>query len=117
MTVVPAAAKNLSALTSIRFLAASIASGAFIDKILNPKWFVLLGQSSFALYMLHWPLLVFAAWSFANRTELGHIGRLLAVALIVALSLALYKWVEAPLTSKLRKSLFHSAAATPKYSD
>jgi len=96
----------------LAILIASIASGAFIDKILSPKWLVLLGQSSFALYMLHWPLLVFA-----NRTELGHIGRLLAVALIVVLSLALYKWVEAPLTSKLRKSLFHSAAATPKYSD
>jgi peptidoglycan/LPS O-acetylase OafA/YrhL len=67
--------------------------------------------------MLHWPLLVFAAWSFANRTELGHIGRLLVVALIVVLSLAPYKWVEAPLTARLRKSLFHSAAATPKYSE
>jgi peptidoglycan/LPS O-acetylase OafA/YrhL len=98
-------------------LIASIASGAFVDKILKPKWFVLLGQSSFALYMLHSPLLVFAAWYFANRTELGPVGHLVLLALIVVLSLALYKWVEAPLTAKLRKSLFHSATATPKYSD
>jgi peptidoglycan/LPS O-acetylase OafA/YrhL len=61
------------------------------------------------LHMLHWPLLVFAAWYFANRTELGHIGHLLVVALIVVLCLALYKWVEAPLTAKLRTSLFQSA--------
>jgi peptidoglycan/LPS O-acetylase OafA/YrhL len=101
----------------LAILIAGIASGAFVDKILKPKWFVLLGQSSFALYMLHWPLLVFTAWYFANRTELGHIGRLVVVALIVVLSLALHKWVEAPLTAKLRKSLFHSAAAMPKYSD
>jgi peptidoglycan/LPS O-acetylase OafA/YrhL len=98
-------------------LIASIASGAFIDKILKPKWFVLLGQSSFALYMLHAPLLIFVAWYFANRAELGHIGRLAVVAGIVVLCLALYKWVEAPLTAKLRKSLLHSAAATPKYSE
>jgi peptidoglycan/LPS O-acetylase OafA/YrhL len=98
-------------------LIASIASGAFIDRILKPKWFVLLGQSSFALYMLHAPLLIFAAWNFANRTELGHIGHLTVVAVIVVLSLALYKWVEAPLTAKLRTSLFHSAATTPKYSE
>ena len=101
----------------VAVLIASIASGAFIDKILKPKWFVLLGQSSFALYMLHAPLLIFATWYFANRIELGHIGRLAVVAVIVALSLALYKWVEAPLTAKLRKSLFHSAAAAPKYSE
>jgi peptidoglycan/LPS O-acetylase OafA/YrhL len=98
-------------------LIASIASGAFIDKILKPKWFVLLGQSSFALYMLHAPLLIFVAWYFANRAELGHIAHLTVVAVIVVLSLALYKWVEAPLTAKLRKSLFHSAVATPKYSE
>ena len=40
-------------------LIASIASGAFIDKVLKPKWFVLLGQSSFALYMFHAPLLMY----------------------------------------------------------
>ena len=98
-------------------LIASIASGAFIDKILKPKWFVLLGQSSFALYMLHAPLLIYVAWYFASRTELGHIGHLVVVAAIVALSLALFKWIETPVTAKLRKSLFHSAAATPKYSE
>lgn len=98
-------------------LIASIASGAFIDKMLKPKWFVLLGQSSFALYMFHAPLLIYVAWYFAHRTELGHIAHLIVVTAIVFLSLALYKWVEAPLTAKLRKSLFHSAAATPKYSE
>ena len=57
-------------------LIASIASGAFIDKVLEPKWFVLLGQSSFALYMFHVPLLIFASWLFANRVELGPVGHL-----------------------------------------
>lgn len=98
-------------------LIASIASGAFIDKVLKPKWFVLLGQSSFALYMFHAPLLIYIAWYFAHRTELGHIAHLVVVAAIVVLSLVLYRWVEAPLTAKLRKSLFHSAAATPRYSE
>src|SRR6202022_3935889 len=56
-------------------LIASIASGAFIDRALKPKWFVLLGQSSFALYMLHAPLLIFVSWFFANRIELGPVGR------------------------------------------
>jgi peptidoglycan/LPS O-acetylase OafA/YrhL len=98
-------------------LIASIASGAFIDKVLKPKWFVLLGQSSFALYMFHAPLLIFASRFFANRIELGPVGRLVEVAVIVVLCLALYQWVEAPLTAKLRKSVFHSAAPTPKYSE
>jgi peptidoglycan/LPS O-acetylase OafA/YrhL len=98
-------------------LIASIASGAFIDKVLKPKWFVLLGQSSFALYMLHAPLLIYVAWYFAKRTELGHIGHLVVVTVIVFLSLGLYKWVEAPLTAKLRKSLFHSTVTAPKYSE
>ena len=98
-------------------LIASIASGAFIDKVLEPKWFVLLGQSSFALYMFHVPLLIFASWLFANRVELGPVRHLVEVAVIVALCLASYQWVEAPLTAKLRKSLFHSGSATPKYSE
>jgi peptidoglycan/LPS O-acetylase OafA/YrhL len=98
-------------------LIASIASGAFIDRVLKPKWFVLLGQSSFALYMLHAPLLIYVAWHFAKRTELGHFGHLVVVTVIVFLSLALYKWVEAPFTAKLRKSLFHSTVAAPKYSE
>jgi peptidoglycan/LPS O-acetylase OafA/YrhL len=67
--------------------------------------------------MFHAPLLIYVAWYFAHRTELGHIAHLIVVTAIVFLSLALYKWVEAPLTAKLRKSLFHSAAATPKYSE
>jgi peptidoglycan/LPS O-acetylase OafA/YrhL len=98
-------------------LIASIASGAFIDRMLKPKWFVLMGQSSFALYMLHAPLLIYVAWYFAKRDELGHIGHLVVVTVIVFLSLALYQWVEAPLTAKLRKSLLHSAVAPPKYSE
>jgi len=118
VTVLPAAAKNLSALTSIRFLAAlRVAMYHLVNWDNRTYWWRVLGQSSFALYMLHAPLLIFATWYFANRIELGHIGRLAVVAVIVALSLALYKWVEAPLTAKLRKSLFHSAAAAPKYSE
>jgi peptidoglycan/LPS O-acetylase OafA/YrhL len=101
----------------LAILIASIASGTFADKLLKPRWFVLLGQSSFALYMLHAPLLIFAAWYFAGRMELGPVSHFLMVAVIVAISLSLYKWVEAPLTATLRKLLFHSATSAPKYSE
>ncbi|MFY9528079.1 MAG: hypothetical protein WBC04_10675 [Candidatus Acidiferrales bacterium] len=38
----------------------SLASGGFAARLFQPRWFVLLGQSSYCLYMLHAPL-----WDYA----------------------------------------------------
>ena len=87
----------------------SLASGGFAARALQFKWFVLLGQSSFALYILHAPLWDYLQWFFAVSVVTNHGFRLVALAGIVALSVALYQWVEAPLTRALRVRLFGPA--------
>ena len=84
----------------------SLASGGFAARALQPKWFVLLGQSSFALYVLHAPLWDYLQWFFRDSVVLNHGFGLVALAGIVGLSVALYRWVRAPLTNALRRQVF-----------
>jgi peptidoglycan/LPS O-acetylase OafA/YrhL len=152
--VLPAAAKNLSALTSIRFLAALrvamyhlvnwdhrtywwrglmgtpasvsyffVSSGFLLtytysarfdqDEMNYGKFW--LGRCARLLPVYFLGLLV--ALPVLLHTHTVAPGKMLLTVFIVVLSLALYKWVEAPLTAKLRKSWFHSAAVAPKYSE
>lgn len=92
----------------------SIASGGFAERIFRPRWLVSLGQSSFALYMLHAPLWEFVKWGRGQEKPLDHKVKLLALAGIVALSLALYRWAEAPVTHKLRQRFLLLAAISAR---
>lgn len=60
-----------------------------ISRLLSNRWLVLLGDASFMLYMIHWPLMHYlgTAWWVA--------------ALAVALSVALFLWFEKPAQRKL----------------
>jgi peptidoglycan/LPS O-acetylase OafA/YrhL len=70
---------------------------------------VVLGQSSFALYMVHAPLWGLIQWASGSEASLEHTAKRAAFAGIVAASVALYKWVEAPVTLFLRQRIFGSA--------
>jgi peptidoglycan/LPS O-acetylase OafA/YrhL len=77
----------------------SLASGGRAADFFKQRWFVVLGQSSFCLYMLHLPL-----WELCYRASAWYwnIGVLLFIVLV---SLALYEWVEKPATTVLRNLL------------
>jgi peptidoglycan/LPS O-acetylase OafA/YrhL len=92
----------------------SLASGGFAARALQPKVFVLLGQSSFALYILHAPLWDYLHWFVGVSVVTNHGFKLVALAGIVALSLALYKWIEVPVTSALRLRLVGPGGSASK---
>jgi peptidoglycan/LPS O-acetylase OafA/YrhL len=77
----------------------SLASGGLAADFFKFRWFVVLGQSSYCLYMLHLPL-----WDLLYRRSAPwwNLGLLFA---IVLLSLALYEWIEKPATTVLRNIL------------
>jgi peptidoglycan/LPS O-acetylase OafA/YrhL len=80
----------------------SIASGpTFLSPLLERPWMVLLGESSYALYMIHW-----SATSFLRLHWLGdwhgpwvHLGFLLAT---VVASVLCYRFIEVPWRERLR---------------
>jgi peptidoglycan/LPS O-acetylase OafA/YrhL len=88
----------------------SLASGGFGARVFQPQWFVVLGQSSYCLYMLHAPLWDFAQQLSSRHWHFGYTGDLTVILAIVLLSLALYKWVEAPATTALRRFLLPTPA-------
>jgi peptidoglycan/LPS O-acetylase OafA/YrhL len=83
----------------LALLISSLASGGWAADFLKLRWLVLLGQSSYCLYMLHIPL-----WDLAYRRHAPYwnFGLLF---MIVLVSLALYEWVEKPATTALRNLL------------
>lgn len=86
-------------------LVVSLASGGLGADLLRHKWLVMLGQSSFCLYMLHIPIWNFLHQVLAPYGDLSHAANLLILAAIVLLSLLLYRLVELPATAALRALL------------
>lgn len=85
-------------------------------KWLRSRWLVVLGDASFALYMIHYLLLI--GWEEVlgrpTSTMLGYASVAAASALAVGLSLVVYRWYEHPLERVLRRRLgTPTAAATP----
>jgi peptidoglycan/LPS O-acetylase OafA/YrhL len=94
---VPYPVINSGLLTPVLALViSSLASGGLAADFFKLRWFVLLGQSSYCLYMLHLPL-----WNLALRRSAPYWNFGL-VLMIVLLSLALYESVEKPATAALR---------------
>ena len=80
----------------------AIAGGpTWFSAALEHPWPVLLGEASYSLYIIHWPVISFLAlgWLGAQRTPLVHAAFLLAT---VGASVACYRWVELPCRAWLR---------------
>jgi peptidoglycan/LPS O-acetylase OafA/YrhL len=97
----------------LALIVSSLASGGLGARLFRPKWFILLGQSSFCLYMLHWPIWNLAHQIFASNKDLSHVTNLLILAGIVALSLLMYRLVELPATTALKTALLPTTSPTP----
>jgi peptidoglycan/LPS O-acetylase OafA/YrhL len=82
---------------------ASLASGGLAADFFKLRRFVLLGQSSYCLYMLHVPL-----WNLGYR-RYAMSWNLALLLMIVLLSLALYEWIEKPASAALKSLLLPSS--------
>lgn len=77
-----------------------------IQKILGNRWFCLLGESSYALYILHFPFMVGLS-SLIHRMHLPLEGTAKLVAylfLSIGLSILAHLWIERPARSWIRRS-------------
>lgn len=73
-----------------------------------PRWAGSLGDASYAIYLLHVPfahlwMRVFNGWWNHPGGSIGFL--VLGVPLLIALSLAFYRWVERPLTDRLHRTI------------
>jgi len=82
----------LSPFYVVVILAASI-EGGFLHRILSHRWLVVLGEASFALYLLHFPF-----WGLAKHSPIGH--RMVTYPLYlvgtIAMSVVSFYFVEGP---------------------
>ena len=97
----PAASALFAALASNRGIAARILS-------LSPL--VLLGQASYALYVIHVPVLVWLQiyWRSHGRPDASPLALLSYVAAVSALSIVVFRWYEEPLRRLIRQRPGHA---------
>lgn len=80
-------------------------------------WFQLLGDSSYALYLIHFPLISILCKLalFANINKLGFVGALVSYLLIfftcLICSVVFHLWIEKPLASHIRNYRFNRSSA------
>ena len=98
-TVFPGAAAAVPVLATAAVLLGCTWGGAW-----SPAWllglrpFVFLGETSYSLYLVHWPLFMIpAAYVGATGGSLSGPVRLALVVLAVPVAWALFRWVERPL--------------------
>ena len=91
----------------------AVASGpTFLSPLLEQRWLVLLGEASYALYIIHWSVTTFlrmgylGAWS----TPAVHFTLLLAT---VGASLICYRFIEVPWRNRLRGRREPPATSAP----
>ena len=91
----------------------AIASGpTFLSPLLERPWMVLLGEASYALYMIHWSATSFLRlhWLGEWHTPWVHLAFLLAT---VGLSVLCYRTIEVPWRERLRGGREAPAALVP----
>lgn len=103
-----------SAVTIIPILGTMIVVRYAVDgthsaRVLSIKPFVAVGLISYSLYLWHYPVYSFAHFYGADTTATG--GFLASLALIVALSVASYRFVEMPVRFGIRRRSAQNAAA------
>lgn len=84
-------------------------AGSLVSPILKSKPFVALGLISYALYLWHWPILVFTKLLIPG---VGEVGMVLALCCAIALATASYLLIEQPIRTKIRFRAAHVALAS-----
>lgn len=83
-------------------LIVALASGpSWLGVLLEMPGLVLLGEASYALYMIHWPVTTFLRMGYLGALAGPWVHGLFLLA-TVALSLACYRWFEVPWRRRLR---------------
>lgn len=81
----------------------ALASGrTWLSGLLRQPWLLRLGEASYAMYLLHWPLLMVDRALHDNGLERWRIGFDGNVLLCIVLALALHRWVEVPARKRWR---------------
>lgn len=93
-------------------LLAALATDGPVSRALSHRWLVFLGQSSFCLYMVHAPVL-YAARAIAPQYRRAPMFIALVIPSAVVIALALYRYVELPVTTTLAARLFPPRRALP----
>ncbi|RYY87267.1 MAG: acyltransferase [Chitinophagaceae bacterium] len=84
-------------------------TGSIVSPILKSKPFVALGLISYALYLWHWPILVFTKLLVPG---IGDVGMMLALCCAIALAKASYLLIEQPVRTKTGFRAPHVAMAS-----
>ena len=74
----------------------------FISKFLNLPFLILLGESSYALYITHWSFVSFYSLGFLPTNYQSPFMAIIFMLLSVAFSVLIYKTIEIPMKTKLR---------------
>jgi peptidoglycan/LPS O-acetylase OafA/YrhL len=82
-----------------------LASDNPVTRFFSRPWLVRLGQSSFCLYMVHAPLLLYARLFLPISWQHRAVYLWVTIPAIVLSALALYTWVEAPISRMFRTRL------------
>lgn len=90
--------------------------GTFLARALSTSSMRLLGEASYSLYLIHWsPLLLLHAFHGRGGSPLWAV--VLTMLLCIAVSIALYRYVERPARDLLRSRLLTPAVEPPPYTD
>ncbi len=80
----------------------ALASGpTFLSRLLEHRTLVLLGEASYALYIIHWPVTSFLRMGFLGTLGTPWVHGLFLLG-TVALSVFCYRWIEVPWRRRLR---------------
>ncbi|MFZ2844568.1 acyltransferase family protein [Psychrobacter sp.] len=74
----------------------------FISKLLNMPFLILLGESSYALYITHWSFVSFYSLGFLPTNLQSPFMSIIFMTLSVGFSVIVYKTIEIPMKTKLR---------------
>lgn len=95
-------------------LAGRTGSPLGVDRILTSKPLLKLGESSYALYLIHWPLFIlYAAW--ANKERVNFVEGSVLIVVAIVLAWCLHTFVEQPVR-KLEKKPMTKHSTVPSNS-
>ena len=89
----------------------AVASGpTFLSALLERPWMILLGEASYALYIVHWSVMTFVRLGYLGRYSTPGVNLALLLA-TVGLSLACYRYIEVPWRDRWRGRPEHADAS------